>query len=86
MDTSIVSEITDLCINVLNRFIENRLPQLLKLLDVSTIVEEEINGYDVAFAEELILQIAQKELKAITWLGGLLGAIIGLLTPILQMR
>jgi len=86
MDTSIVSEITDLCINVLNRFIENRLPQLLKLLDVSTIVEEEINGYDVAFAEELIFQIAQKELKAITWLGGLLGAIIGLLTPILQMR
>jgi len=35
-------------------------------------------------AEEIILEISSKELKAITWLGGLLGALIGILSPILS--
>ena len=36
------------------------------------------------FVEKLILDIASKELKAITWLGALLGGIMGLLSPILS--
>ena len=85
LDTTFIDEVTDLIMDILNRFIGNRLPQLLRIINVSQIVEDEINGYDVAFAEELIVQVAQRELRAITWLGGLLGAIIGLLTPLLQM-
>ena len=83
-DNSFIDKIIALSKGLFDKFIENRLPTLLEFFNISKIVEEEINRYDVAFTEELILQIAHRELKAITWLGGLLGAILGLLTPILQ--
>ena len=66
-----------------NKFIENKAADVIEVLDVAKIVEDKINEFDVAFAEKIILEIASKELNAITWLGALLGAIMGLLSPIL---
>lgn len=66
-----------------NRFIENKAADVIEVLDVAKIVENQINEFDVAFAEKIILGIASKELSAITWLGAFLGAIMGLLSPIL---
>lgn len=80
-----INRIANLSIKTLNYFIENKLPYLVKLFNISKIVEDQINSYDVAFVEELIFEIAHKELKAITWLGALLGGIMGLLSPLLQM-
>ncbi|MCB2306448.1 DUF445 family protein [Clostridium estertheticum] len=68
---------------VYNKFIENKAPEVIEVLDIAKIVEEKINEFDVAFSERIILEIASKELNAITWLGALLGAIMGLLSPIL---
>ncbi len=70
--------------NVYNKFIENQAEEVISILDISHIVEERINEFDVYLAEEIILEICSKELKAITWLGGLLGALIGILSPILS--
>ncbi|MBN3347911.1 DUF445 domain-containing protein [Clostridium botulinum] len=70
--------------NVYNRFIENQAEEVISILDISSIVEDRINEFDVYLAEEIILEISSKELKAITWLGGLLGALIGILSPILS--
>jgi len=66
-----------------NKFIENKAADVIEVLDIPKIVEDKINEFDVAFAEKIILEIASKELSAITWLGALLGAIMGLLSPIL---
>ena len=66
-----------------NKFIENKAADVIEVLNVAKIVENQINEFDVEFAEEIILGIASKELSAITWLGALLGAIMGLLSPIL---
>ena len=66
-----------------NKFIENKAADVIEVLNVAKIVEDQINEFDVDFAEEIILGIASKELNAITWLGALLGAIMGLLSPIL---
>jgi uncharacterized membrane protein YheB (UPF0754 family) len=66
-----------------NKFIDNKAADVIEILDVAKIVEDKINEFDVAFAEKIILEIASKELNAITWLGALLGAIMGLLSPIL---
>jgi len=66
-----------------NKFIESKASDVIEVLDVAKIVEDKINEFDVAFAEKIILDIASKELNAITWLGALLGAIMGLLSPIL---
>ncbi|APF28783.1 hypothetical protein NPD7_3038 [Clostridium sporogenes] len=70
--------------NVYNRFIENQAEEVISILDIASIVEDRINEFDVYLAEEIILGISSKELKAITWLGGLLGALIGILSPILS--
>lgn len=66
-----------------NKFIENKASEVIEVLDVAKIVEEKINDFDVEFGEKIILEIASKELSAITWLGALLGAIMGVLSPIL---
>lgn len=58
-------------------FIEQKSAALLKTLDLQRIVEERINGYDVAQLEKIILSISKKELNALVWLGGLLGMLMG---------
>lgn len=85
IDETIIGDISNLFIKMLNYFIENQLPHIVKLFNISKVVEDQINSYDVAFTEELILEIASRELKAITWLGAFLGGIIGILTPLLDM-
>lgn len=84
IDERIVSNIASFCNVLFNDFVRNKLPHIVKVFNISKVVEDQINSYDVAFAEELILEIAHKELKAITWLGALLGGIMGILLPILQ--
>lgn len=49
----------------------------LKNLDVATIVEDKIRDFDEEELERLIRDIADKELHALVWIGGFLGAIIG---------
>ncbi|MBU3129694.1 DUF445 family protein [Clostridium tagluense] len=66
-----------------NKFIENKAADVVEVLDIAKIVEDKINEFDVDFSEKIILDIASKELNAITWLGALLGAVMGLLSPIL---
>ena len=58
-------------------FIEQKSTALLRTLNLQQIVEERINGYDVAQLEKIILAISKKELNALVWLGGLLGMLMG---------
>lgn len=67
-----------------NDFVENKSAKVLEIVDISSIVEEQINAFEVDYAEEIIIGIANKELKAITWLGALLGGILGILSPLLS--
>ena len=84
IDERTVINIANFCNDIFNDFARNKLPHIVKVFNISRVVEDQINSYDVAFAEELILGIAHKELKAITWLGALLGGIMGIILPILQ--
>lgn len=69
--------------NLYNRFIENEAESVIEALDIAGITEERINSFDVVFAEKIILEIASKELSAITWLGGVLGGIMGLVSSLI---
>ncbi len=53
-------------------------------LNVSKIAEERINTFEMGYLEGIILSIAKKELSAITYLGGVLGFIIGLVPCVLS--
>lgn len=70
--------------NLYNDFVENKSAKVLEIVDISSIVEEQINAFEVDYADEIIIGIANKELKAITWLGALLGGILGILSPLLS--
>jgi uncharacterized membrane protein YheB (UPF0754 family) len=48
-------------------------------LDFRKIIFDKIEGFDISKLESIITSIASKELKAIEYLGGILGFIIGLI-------
>lgn len=52
-------------------------------IDIGLMVEEKINEFPLEKVEELILSIAKKELTAIERLGGILGALIGLIQALI---
>ncbi len=85
IDEDILENIYSLGRNIFEKFAIHELPHIIELFDISKIVEDKVNSFSVDFAEELILDIANKELKAITWLGAILGAILGILSPLIQM-
>lgn len=57
--------------------LEKRSGRFIERLDVASIVEDRINEFDVAYLEQLIMEISRKELNALVWMGGLLGMLIG---------
>lgn len=71
--------------DIIYKFGQSSLLEIINLFNISKIVEEQINSFEVEYTEELILEIAERELNAITRLGALLGGIMGLLSPLLQM-
>ncbi|WP_163192738.1 DUF445 family protein [Clostridium thermarum] len=70
--------------SIFNKFLEKDALAVIEAMDIPKIVEERINSFDVAFAEEIIISIAKRELNAITLLGAFLGAIMGILSPLLS--
>ncbi|MDR3090846.1 MAG: DUF445 family protein [Clostridiales bacterium] len=54
-------------------------PIIADAIDVRELTKEQINALDIETAEKLILSVTKKELSAITYLGGILGGVIGLL-------
>lgn len=84
IDDSFIEEMIGKTEALIDDFIKNKAVYIAELLDVQKLVENKINEFDVEFAEKIIIDIANKELNAITWLGALLGGIIGLLSPVLQ--
>lgn len=61
------------------------LSSIMKQVNLSGIVEEQINSFDLDYIESLIIEIANKELKLIMLLGFLLGGIIGCLQGIVAL-
>lgn len=60
--------------------IEKKLQQVLETLNLQQVVEDKIASYDMKELERLLLELMKKELGAIVYLGGLLGAVMGLVS------
>jgi uncharacterized membrane protein YheB (UPF0754 family) len=58
--------------------IDKNVGVIVHAVDLSQLVEDQINSYDVLTFEKMIFEIMKKELNAIVWLGGLLGFMMGL--------
>lgn len=57
----------------------------IEAIDISKMVEDQINAYDFGKIEEMIFKIAKNELKHIEVLGGILGFAIGILQGIIVL-
>lgn len=64
-------------VSIYKNIISDHLPKILESIDISTIVRDRINEMDMDETEKLILQVMNKELRAIVWLGALLGMLMG---------
>ena len=69
--------------SIYRSIITEHLPKILQSIDISKIVRERINEMDVNETEKLIFQVMDKELKAIVWLGALLGLVMGSINLVL---
>ena len=59
-------------------YLSNHIPPLIEKLQIEKIVEEQVAGFPMEQLEKIVLSIAKKELSMITYLGVLLGGIIGI--------
>ena len=72
-----IAQITNTCIGLYRTIISEHLPRILEAINIPVIIESRINEMDMNETEKLIFQVMDKELKAIVWLGALLGMIMG---------
>jgi uncharacterized membrane protein YheB (UPF0754 family) len=63
----------------------NKIPNLMTKLHLQKVVQEQVESFSVARLEELVLGISRREFKMITYLGALLGGVIGLIQSIFVM-
>lgn len=72
-----IRQLIDFLTGLYKTIVKKYLPDILASVDISKIVRERMDEMDVAETEKLIFKVMQKELKAIVWLGALLGLIMG---------
>ncbi len=64
-------------VSIYRTIISDHLPRILESINISKIVETRIQEMDMKEAEQIIFSVMHKELRAIVWLGALLGSIMG---------
>lgn len=77
-----VAQAQDGIVSVYRTVITERLPRILEAIDISAIVERRIREMDMEEAEDIIMHVMKRELRAIVWLGALLGCLMGTLTTL----
>lgn len=78
-----LAQARDSLVQLYVKMIKERLPRILAAVDISKIIEDRINELDMAEAERLILEVMDKELRAVVWLGAGLGFIMGFINCLL---
>ena len=76
-DTEHVGMLRRLALSLYTSFVGNHLPQVLKTLDISSIIEKRINEMEMREAEAVIMSVLSNEMQALCLLGAALGAMIG---------
>ena len=72
-----IEKLESTILSLYRTLVSEHLSKILDTINISKIVESRINEMDVKETERLILDVMNKELKAIVWLGALLGFLMG---------
>lgn len=60
------------------KIVKAQLSNILGMIDLGSVVEDRLNAVSMAELEEMIMSVMKKELRAIVWLGALLGFVMGI--------
>ncbi|MCE4957660.1 DUF445 family protein [Macrococcoides caseolyticum] len=63
----------------------DNIAEILEKVHIAEIVKQQIDNFELSFLEQLVIEISNKELKMITFLGFLLGGIIGIIQGIIAL-
>lgn len=72
-------------VRLLSVWLSERIGDILQRLRLAEVVREQVESFSVQRIEEMVLLITNREFKMITFLGGFLGGIIGLLQGIIVL-
>ena len=72
-----IEKVEKTILSLYKTLVTEQLPRILDTINISKIIESRINEMDVKESEKLILEVMNHELKAIVWLGALLGFLMG---------
>lgn len=72
-----IGEAKQTIVSLYRNLISTQLPRILSAINISKVIEDRINGMDMDESERLLLEVMDRELKAIVWLGALLGFLMG---------
>lgn len=70
-------------IEMAGEFVANRIDKMMKSLKLEEIVKDQVGTFSVERLEEMVLGISKREFKMITYLGALLGGMIGIFQGII---
>lgn len=68
-----------LVLQMYDKIVKQYIVKMIKEAGISSIIEKQINSFEINILEEMLLSIVNKELRAITLLGGLLGFIMSII-------
>lgn len=63
--------------------LENNVERIFRTIQLEQLVEKQVKQFPIERLEEIILSVSGREFRAITWLGALLGGMIGLFQALL---
>lgn len=81
----IVQEMVPELVSYMGAYLSERIPQIMEKLHLSDIVKQEVESFSVERIEHMVLGISRREFKMITYLGALLGGLIGFVQGMIVM-
>lgn len=78
IELPLVEEVVPRALDKIGQAVSKELVHLLKKLHLEEVVKDQVEQFSVSRLEDMVLSISRRELKLITYLGALLGGLIGL--------
>ncbi len=78
VDDPAIEDFTERVFNLAGEWLGNKIDDIMEKMHLKEIVQEQVESFSVERLELMVLSIINSELKMITYLGGLLGGMIGL--------
>ncbi|WP_236636072.1 DUF445 domain-containing protein [Exiguobacterium sp. SH5S13] len=85
VETRIVDDLVPNGVRLVIERFTDQMETVMDRLKIDQIVQEQVQSLDTSYLEEIVLSISKREFRAITWLGALLGGMIGLIQGLIAI-